>query len=114
MAFPGNGTLSWTNGLINGAYEVQWSPSLTGAVWTNSWSQQQSIQGTHSVFTVTVPMFYRIKGWAFPEVTDSAECYARYSNALLDAAVALPEEVTTQLRPVATNTPGTDWRTFTI
>jgi hypothetical protein len=46
-------------------------------------------------------------------VTDSAECYARYSNALLNAAVALPEEISTRLRPVTTNTPGTDWRMFT-
>src|ERR1017187_6457577 len=58
-------------------------------------------------------MFYRVKGSAYPEVTDSAECYARYSNALLNAAVALPEEISTRLRPVASNTPGTDWRTFT-
>ena len=113
-ALSGNGTLSWTNGLTNGAYEVQWSSSLTtGGAWTNDWSQLRGIQGTQSVFTVPVPMFYRVKGNAYPEVTDSAECYARYSNALLHAAVALPEEISTRLRPVATNTPGTDWRTFT-
>ena len=113
-AFSGNGTLSWTNGLTNGSYEVQWSPSLAaGGTWTNDWNQLRGLQGTQSVFTVSVPMFYRVKGHAYPEVTDSAECYARYSNALLNAAVALPEEISTQLRPVATNTPGTDWRTFT-
>jgi hypothetical protein len=113
-AFPGNGTLSWTNGLTNGSYEVEWSPSLTdGGVWTNDWSQLRGLQGTQSVFTVPVPMFYRVKGTAYPEVTDSTACYARYSNALLQAAVALPGEISTQLRPVATNTPGTDWRTFT-
>ena len=112
-AWSGNGALSWTNGLVNGAYEVQWSPSLTaGAVWTNDWSQLRGIQGTQSVFTVPVPMFYRVKGSAYPEVTNIAECYVRYSNALLNAAVALPEEISTRLRPVATNTPGTDWRTF--
>ncbi|MEI7437748.1 MAG: hypothetical protein WCL16_13165, partial [bacterium] len=71
IALSGNGVLSWTNGLINGAYEVQWAPSLTnGALWTNSWSQLQGIQGTQSVFTVPVPMFFRIKGSAFPEITD--------------------------------------------
>jgi hypothetical protein len=32
---------------------------------------------------------------------------------LLNAAVALPEEMSTRLRPVATSTPGTDWRLFT-
>ncbi len=113
-AFSGNGFLSWTNGLTNGAYEVQWSPSLTvGGAWTNDWSQQRDIQGTQSVFTVPVPMFYRVRGRAFPEVTDRGECYSRYSNALLDAAVALPEEISTRLRPVSTNTPGTAWRTFT-
>src|ERR1035441_9064743 len=106
IALSGNGTLSWTNGLNNGTYEVQWSSSLTGAAWTNDWSQLRGIQGTQSVFTVPVPMFYRIKGSSFPEVTDSAECYAWYSNALLNAAVALPEEISTRLRSVATNTPG--------
>jgi hypothetical protein len=66
-AFSGNGFLSWTNGLTNGAYEVQWSPSLTvGGAWTNDWSQQRDIQGTQSVFTVPVPMFYRVRGRAFP------------------------------------------------
>jgi len=58
-------------------------------------------------------MFYRVKGNAYPEVTDPTECYARYSNALVNTAVALPEEISTQLRPIATNTPGTDWRSFT-
>ena len=59
----GNGTLSWTNGLANGAYEVQWSSSLTdGGVWTNDWSQLRNIQGTQSELTVPVPMFYRVKG----------------------------------------------------
>ena len=74
---------------------------------------RRGIQGTQSEFGVSVPMFYRIKGVSYPEATDSTECYARYSNALLNAAVALPEEISTRLRPVTTNTPGTDWRTFT-
>src|SRR5664279_4920150 len=103
-AVSGNGTLSWTNGLVNGAYEVQWSSSLTtGGAWTNDWSQLRDIQGSQTVFSVSVPMFYRVKGISYPELTDSAECYARYSNALLNAAVALPEEISTRLRPVASN-----------
>ena len=113
-AFPGDGTLSWTNGLANGAYEVQWSSSLTdGGTWTNDWSQLRGIQGTQSVFTIPVPMFYRVKGTSYPELTESADCYARYSNALVNAAVALPREISTRLRPVSTDTPGTDWRVFT-
>jgi hypothetical protein len=113
-AWSGNGALSWTNGLVNGVYEVQWSPSLSpGATWTNDWSQLCNLQGTQTVFNVSVPMFYRVKGSAYPEVTDSADCYVRYSNALLNAAVALPSEVSTRLRPVSTNSPGTDWRPFT-
>jgi len=64
-ALSGNGTLSWTNGLTNGAYEVQWSSSLTtGGAWTNDWSQLRGIQGTQSLFTIPVPMFYRVKGSA--------------------------------------------------
>jgi len=113
-ALSSDGTLSWTNGLINGAYEVQWSPSLAaGGTWTNDWSRLQNLQGTQSVFSVSVPMLYRVKGTAYPETTDGNACYLRYSNALLDATVALPAEICTRLRPVATNTPGTDWRSFT-
>ena len=113
-AWSGNGTLGWTNGLVNGAYDVQWSSSLAaGGTWTNDWSQLQNLQGTQSGFSVSVPMFYRVKGTAYPEIIDSTECYLRYSNALLDAAVALPQEISTRLRPVTTNTPGTDWRMFT-
>jgi hypothetical protein len=48
---------------------------------------RRGIQGTQSEFGVSVPMFYRIKGVSYPEATDSTECYARYSNALLNAAM---------------------------
>lgn len=58
-------------------------------------------------------MVYRVKGVAYPEVTEITECYTRYSNALLNAAVALPGEISTRLRPVAPSTPGTEWRVFT-
>ncbi len=113
-AWSGDGTLSWTNGLANGTYEVEWSSSLAdGGIWTNDWSQLRGIQGTQTLFSVAVPMFYRVKGTSYPELSNSIECYARYSNALLNAAVALPAEVCTQLRPVAVDTPGTDWRMFT-
>lgn len=114
IAMTSHGTLSWTNGLANGYYEVEWSSTLSpGGVWSNDWNSLRGIQGTQSVFTVTVPMFYRVKGISYPELTDRAECYARYSNALLNASVALSEEVSTRLRPVAADTSGTDWRIFT-
>jgi hypothetical protein len=106
--------LSWTNGLSNGVYEVEWSATLAdGGTWTNNWNQLRNIQGNQASFQVSVPMFYRVKGTAYPEVTDSVECYARYSNAVLNAAVALPDEISTRLRAVSTNTSGTDWRGFT-
>ena len=113
-AVIGNGVVSWTNGLTNGIYEVQWAPSLeTGVVWRTDWIPLQSIQGTQAVFQASVPMFYRVKAASYPETIDSGECYTRYSNALLNAAVALPGEICTRLRPVLTNTAGTEWRTFT-
>ena len=112
-AFSGHGLLSWTNGLSRGTYEVQWSSSLEpNAVWSSDWTTLRNLQGTQAVFTVPVPMFYRVQGTDYPEVTDPGECYARYSNALLNAAVTLPEEICTELRPVATTTPGTDWLSF--
>lgn len=114
LSFSGNGFLCWTNGLTNGNYEVQWTSSMAdGRVWTNDWTQLRDIQGTQPVFTVSVPMFYRVQGTAYPEITGIDACYTRYSNALLNAAVALPGEISTRLRPVSTNTPGTQWRLFT-
>ncbi len=113
-AFSENGVLSWNNGLTNGVYEVEWSASLAnGGTWTNDWSQLRNVQGTQSEFSVSVPMFFRVKGTAYPELVGDAACYTQYSNALLNAAVALPEEVCTRLRAVSPNTPGTDWRLFT-
>ncbi len=114
VALSRNGTLNWSNGLPNGSYEVEWSSSLVdGGTWRSDWSQLRGLQGTQPVLSVEVPMFFRVKGNSYPELTDRTECYLAYSNALLNAAVAMPDEISTRLRPVNTNTPGTDWRTFT-
>lgn len=114
MALSGNGVLSWTNALTDGVYEVEWTTSIApDAVWVNDWNQLRHIQGTQQVFSVSVPMFYRVKGVSYPEITEIGDCYIRYSNALVNTAVALPEEICTELRPVMVNTPGTDWIPFT-
>lgn len=58
-SFGGNGRLSWSNVQDTTQYSVEWASSLNG-VWTNSWSMLSAIPATGSVYTVDVPMFYRL------------------------------------------------------
>lgn len=112
-SYDRSGWLTWTNGLSNAVYEVEWSSSLDAPAWTNSWSMLTGIQPTTALTTVSIPMFYRVKATPYPEITNRDECYLRYSNALLDAKNALPAEIFKGLTPISTNTPGLDWRLFT-
>ena len=59
-SFSGNGTLTWTAGLTNAAYTVQWAPSLSAPTWTDSWGQLVGVLPTGTTCTAAVPMFYRI------------------------------------------------------
>jgi hypothetical protein len=58
-SYSGNGKLSWSNAQDTIQYSVEWASSLNG-VWTNSWSMLSAIPATSSVYTVDVPMFYRL------------------------------------------------------
>jgi hypothetical protein len=60
-SFSGNGILTWTSGLSNAAYRVEWAPSLS-ASWTDSWQNLVGIQTTALTCSVAVPMFYRVVG----------------------------------------------------
>jgi len=87
--------------------------SLTRGDWSNHMDSFTGISGTDDVFHVDVPQFYRVTATTHLEETNSAVCYQMYSNALLDAAIALPEEMSTDLIPLLPESPGTEWKTFT-
>jgi hypothetical protein len=58
-SFSRNGEISWSNYPGAVEYRVEWAPDLTGT-WTNSWSALNGIPADGEVYTVKVPMFYRI------------------------------------------------------
>ena len=107
------GMLAWSNALPGGVYRVEWASSLERGDWTSTWTNQVNLSGAEGTLQVAVPQFYRVVGQSYGEVTNPAECYLRYSNAVLDAKVALPSEATDGLLPISTNSPGTVWRLFT-
>jgi hypothetical protein len=105
-----NGTLSWTNS-PDTIYEIQWKPRLTETNWNTQWPSSPHVTG--EILQVDMPHFFRISAQTYPEQTNSAECYAMYSNALLDAKSALITEISTDLLPLIQEAEGTQWRTFT-
>lgn len=55
------GVLIWTNSRTAGkAYDVIWAPRPNGP-WYDSWSGLSGMQSTEDVFSVDVPVFYRVR-----------------------------------------------------
>ena len=107
------GRLVWTNGLSHAVYQVEWASSLESNDWTATWDSLTGIQSDSEFISVAVPRFFRVSARQYNEIVDRTECYRLYSNALLNAKEARPDEVVHGLWPVSTNTPGTEWRLFT-
>ena len=107
------GHLAWNNALSNAVYRVEWSSSLEADDWSSSWAALAGIRSNDEFISAAIPRFFRVTARQYNEVLDRAECYRLYSNALLNAKEARPDEVVSRLRPVSTNTPGTEWRLFT-
>jgi hypothetical protein len=108
-----DGQISWSNTVPNAVYQVEWRNALSRGGWTNRTDSLVGIMSTNPVIHVEVPQFYRVTATSYPEETNSEACYQMYSNALLDAAIALSKEMSTDLLPLLPETPGTEWRTFT-
>jgi len=107
------GQITWSNTVPNAVYQVEWRASLTRGDWSNCIDSLGGITSTDTVIHVDVPQFYRVTATTYLEETNSALCYQMYSNALLDAAITLPDEISTDLLPLLPESPGTEWRTFT-
>lgn len=57
-----NSTITWTNSVSNGYYQLQWSPDMTDA-WQAGWSNQAYFGGTtNRTITIDIPRYYRL-GW---------------------------------------------------
>ena len=69
-SFQGNGTLTWTNGVTNVMYRVEWSPTLASG-WFRSWQSLTSMESqTNRTTSASVPMFYRVVMVTNPVPTD--------------------------------------------
>lgn len=59
LSLSGNGLLTWTNYPPAASYRVEWAPTATGP-WSKSWEGLAQIPATGSLYSVAVPMFYRV------------------------------------------------------
>ncbi len=65
-SFGGNGELVCTNLLPGTVASVEWAASVTGP-WTNTWAALEAVTvDTNGAIRVSVPMFYRVRGYAVP------------------------------------------------
>ena len=65
-SFGSNGELVCTNLLPGTVASVEWAASVTGP-WTNTWAALASVTAdTNGAMRVSVPMFYRVRGYAVP------------------------------------------------
>ena len=65
-SFSQNGVLVCSNLVAGSTAAVEWASSLAGP-WTNSWVELGAVMAdTNGVITVSVPMFYRVRGVAVP------------------------------------------------
>ena len=65
-SFGSNGELVCTNLLPGTVASVEWAASVTGP-WTNTWADLAAVKAdTNGAIRVSVPMFYRVRGYAVP------------------------------------------------
>jgi hypothetical protein len=109
-----NGRLTWTNATTNAAaaYTVQWAPFLAAGAWRTGWSNLDDIVVSGAgVVTAEVPMFYRVVGDSWFDVTNEAETRILYSNAVVNASNATPAKIWNRLTPITEFNTNIAWRT---
>jgi len=68
-SFSQNGVLVCSNLLAGSTGAVEWASSLAGP-WTNNWAELSSVVAdSNGMISVSVPMFYRVRGVAAPTNT---------------------------------------------
>jgi hypothetical protein len=67
-SFQGNGSLTWSNTNEFSHFKVEWAPTADGP-WTHSWENLVEIANTGDTHSVSVPMFYRVVGFTWPDST---------------------------------------------
>lgn len=93
-------------------YTVDWRPNLDPAGgWSQGWSGRVEVSGAASSVTVDVPMFFRVTAYGDNLTADPNAWSILYSNAMVDASVALPSEVCHELTPITLANTNLSWRT---
>ncbi|MGD0537087.1 MAG: hypothetical protein ABSC03_05515 [Verrucomicrobiota bacterium] len=110
-----NGHLTFTNSAPatqRFLYSVDWRPNLdASSSWTNSWAGLKEFSATNNVVTVDVPMFFQVAAYGDNLTTNASNWVLMYSNAMVDASIALPNKVCDQLTPVVLSNTNLAWRT---
>lgn len=109
-----NGRLTWTNTTSNtmAAYTVEWAPSVVSGAWQAGWSNLGDIVASGSAtVTAEVPMFYRVVGTSWSDVTNETDARILYSNAVVYASNATPDKIWNRLTPITEYNTNLAWRT---
>jgi hypothetical protein len=106
-----NGQLTWTNSNPNALwlYTVEWASSLNSSNWQSTWTLPPMFFANGPTTTVEVPMFYRVKGFGFQEVTDTNVLNTMFANAVANAQHPTADKICRELTAITTNTAGLSW-----
>ena len=109
-----NGHLVWTNATTNAtaAYTIEWAPSVLAGPWQAGWTNLDDIVASGAgVVTAQVPMFYRVVGTSWSDITNETETRILYSNAVVNASNANPAKIWNRLTPITEYNTNLAWRT---
>lgn len=106
-----NGQLTWTNSNASAPwfYTVEWASSLNSETWHSTWTLPEVFPGTGQAMTVEVPMFYRVKGFTYSEVTDTNVLNLMFSNAVVNAQHPTADKVCRNLTAITPDTADLIW-----
>jgi hypothetical protein len=89
---------------------VEWLPQLNTTNWLDQWDPEVDPSPAGQPITQPVPVFFRIRAFPILAPTDPAEMLVLYSNAVVDASVALPNETWPKLTAITESNTNLAWR----
>jgi hypothetical protein len=114
-SFSQNGQLVCSNLAAGSVASVEWAPSLNGP-WQTDWAGLDAVTvATNGTITVSVPMFYRVRGFAGPSAPTpmtSAATAVTSSSATLNGTGTPNGAAATAYFRYSTTNPGTGNDTF--
>jgi hypothetical protein len=110
-----DGTLTFSNSAPiaqRTVYTIEWRSKLAETSgWSNSWDSLREFTRPGPVVESQVPVFYRVAAYFDNTTEDTNVMLTLYSNAMVDASVALPEEIDDRLTRVDPSNARLSWRT---